>query len=217
MGYIDSKCKCLGKQAMEEMLDISKFHFITLEDMEREIHELELVNSKLNVSCDTLWEDLKSHVEQRTQQQFELILYENTKQKLARATERRENEKRLSKIVSDALSNAELVWIITQLDLEKIENRFDNSAQFNFEAQRCLRRIDAMRQLQLSQPIQKTNCEILVEKVAEQLSQHMATTVRREIKVCLHEYEKFCRLLKFSTENMHKNFYSRISDKFRQL
>jgi len=87
--------------------------------MTREMHDLQLLNDhQLSNIFDTLLNDLTIHIQQHTQRRIELVLYENTKLKLDRAVRRHESDKKLTKIISDALSNAELLWIAIQLDCD---------------------------------------------------------------------------------------------------
>ncbi|CAD7015389.1 unnamed protein product [Ceratitis capitata] len=209
--YIKEKAKSRATQSLIDLLDLSQIHVISIADVEHETRELELMNEHhLKIAYETLMNDLTLHVRQHTQQRMELILYENTKLKLDRALKRQETDKRLTKIISDALSNAELVWIAIQLDLERKRNRFVNTEQLNSEAEACLKRIKIMRNIQQSQmpqPIQgglftSTNAASLLDAIAEQLSRHLGQKVRSEAKSCLYEYEKFSRLLSYALQGM---------------
>lgn len=94
---------------------------------------------------DVLKQELEMYVRQLNEQKIECILYENSKLKLDRAINRLGYIERLSGIISGALMNAEMLWILMQLDLEKIRNKFDNSDEMNSEAQRCLKRIEMLK------------------------------------------------------------------------
>lgn len=183
----------------------------------KETRDLEMINNHhFNSTYKTLINDLQMHLEQRAQQQMELILYENTKEKLNRAYKRLDNVKMLTKTVSDALTNAELIWITTQLDLEKVRNRFDNSDELNMQAQLCLRRIDIMKNLQKLPS--NTMSEIVFSKIADILSSHTTVKVRNEPKACLYEYEKFGRLLRYAMNALlNKKPYSSVLDLINEL
>lgn len=179
--------------------------------MEHETRELEMMNEHhLKIAYETLLNDLTLHVRQHTQQRMELILYENTKLKLERALKRQETDKRLTKIISDALSNAELVWIAIQLDLERKRNRYVNTDQLNSEADNCQKRIKIMRTIQQNNTpplvygglFSNTSAPSLLDAIAEQLSRHLGQKVRSEPKICLYEYEKFTRLLSYAAQGM---------------
>ncbi|XP_055919757.1 augmin complex subunit dgt3 [Eupeodes corollae] len=215
--FIKDKAKSRATQSMIDNLDISKMHIVSISDMKKETRELEMINNHhFNSTYKTIINDLQMHLEQRAQQQMELILYENTKEKLNRAYRRLENVKVLTKTVSDALTNAELIWITTQLDLEKIRNRFDNSDELNMQAQLCLKRIEAMKSLQKLPS--NTMSEIVFTKIAEILSKHSTVKVRNEPKACLYEYEKFGRLLKYALNALlNKKPYTSVLELTNEL
>nr|XP_014096129.1 augmin complex subunit dgt3 [Bactrocera oleae] len=209
--YIKEKAKSKATQSLIDLLDISQIHVINLADMEHETRELEMMNEHhLKIAYETLLNDLTLHVQQHTQQRMELILYENTKLKLERALKRQETDKRLTKIISDALSNAELVWIAIQLDLERKRNRFVNTDQLNSETDNCQKRIKIMRTIQQNNTphlaygsiFTNTSAPSLLDAIAEQLSRHLGQKVRSEPKSCLYEYEKFTRLLSYAVQGM---------------
>ncbi|XP_067632452.1 augmin complex subunit dgt3 [Eurosta solidaginis] len=211
--YIKEKAKAKAMQSIIDLQDISQIHVISLSDMEHETHELELMNEHhLKITNETLLNDLTLHIRQHTQQRMELILYENTKLKLERAVKRHETDKRLTKIISDALSNAELVWIAIQLDLERKRNRFVNTEQLSSETDACLRRIRLMRTIQSNNmpylvqvgggiPVGSSAAQLL-EAIADMLSRHLGQKVRSDVKSCLYEFEKFTRLLSYALQGM---------------
>ncbi|XP_017872391.1 PREDICTED: uncharacterized protein LOC108620040 [Drosophila arizonae] len=204
--YIKEKAKAKATQALIDHVDLNKIHCISLADMVRETHELQLLNrNHLTSTHETLMNALAMHVQQHTQQRIELVLYENTKLKLERALRRRENDKQLTTVISDALSNAELIWIGIQLDLEKKRNCTDSSIGLCMQAHSSCQRIQAMRSLNASS---KGIYAQFVQEIASQLSTHLGQNVRSaEAKSCLFEYEKFGRLLANSLHSMlsHKS------------
>ncbi|XP_011181567.2 augmin complex subunit dgt3 [Zeugodacus cucurbitae] len=209
--YIKEKAKAKATQSLIDFLDLSQIHVISLADMEHETRELEMMNEHhLKIAYDTLLNDLTLQIRQHTQQRMELILYENTKLKLERALKRQETDKRLTKIISDALSNAELVWIAIQLDLERKRNRFVNTDQLHSETDNCQKRIKIMRTIQQNNAavlvhgglFTNTSAVALLDAIAEQLSRHLGQKVRSEPKSCLYEYEKFTRLLSYAIQGL---------------
>ncbi|XP_036331212.1 augmin complex subunit dgt3 [Rhagoletis pomonella] len=209
--YIKEKAKAKATQSLIDLLDLSQIHVISLADMDHETRELEMMNDHhLKIANETLLNDLTLHVRHHTQQRMELILYENTKLKLERALKRHETDKRLSKMISDALSNAELVWIAIQLDLERKRNRFINTDQLSSETETCCRRIKFMRFIQYNNMplmvqgggITSTSAASLLDSIAEQLTRHLGQKVRSEAKSCLYEFEKFLRLLSYAKNGM---------------
>lgn len=214
---IKDKAKSRATQSMIDNLDISKMHIVSLSDMKKETRELEMINNHhFNSTYKTLINDLQMHLGQRVQQQIEFILYENTREKLNRAYKRLDNVKMLTKTVSDALTNAELIWITAQLDLEKIRNRFDNTDELNMKAQHCLLRIESMKNVQ--KLASNTMSEIVFSSVAEILSKNSTVKVRNEPKACLYEYEKFGRLLKYSLNALlNKKPYTSVLNLINEL
>lgn len=185
--------------------------------MERETHEMSMVNTHQCIAKETLILDLKNQIKVQSQHKMELVLYENTKQKLERALRRHENDKRLTKIVSDALSNAELVWIIIQMDLEKIRNRCDITPQLKAATQQCLQRIQLMKQANSQHCITSASND-LITRIAQQLGQHLHQQIRCEIKPCLFEYEKFKRLLNYALQGLLKGKPYKIAlDKLNEM
>ncbi|XP_037953450.1 augmin complex subunit dgt3-like isoform X2 [Teleopsis dalmanni] len=193
LAYIKEKAKAKATQTLIDHLDISQVHIISLDHMERVTREFEQLNTH-NLKNETLLNDLAMHVQQHSRQQIELILYENTKNKLERASKRLEDNKQLGKIISDTILNAELIWIAIQLDMEKKRNRFDNTEKLNTDAMLCSERIKCMRNSQLTLTSNAANLNILVKKGVDLLSKHLGQRMRYEQKPFLYEYEKFCRL-----------------------
>ncbi|XP_030387257.1 augmin complex subunit dgt3 [Scaptodrosophila lebanonensis] len=216
LAYINEKAKAKATQALIDHIDLNQIHCISLTDMTRETHELQLLNEHhLKNAHDTLLNALTIHVQQHTQQRIELVLYENTKQKLERALRRRENDKHLTKIISDALSNAELVWIAIQLDLEKKRNYLDNSERLSGQAQASWQRVQLMRSLNATQ--QGIYNQFLHE-LASLLNTHLAQTIRPEAKSCLYEYEKFVRLLSYALQTMlNQKSYATVNEELAEL
>lgn len=185
--------------------------------MERETHEMSVVNTHQCIAKETLLLDLKNQIKIQSQHKMELVLYENTKQKLERALRRHENDKRLTKIVSDALSNAELIWIIIQMDLEKKRNRFNNTPQLMAATRQCLQRIQLMKQASTQHCITSASND-LITRIVQQLSQHLQQQIRCDAKSCLFEYEKFKRLLNYALQGLlNRKPYKLALDKLNEM
>ncbi|XP_034118544.1 augmin complex subunit dgt3 [Drosophila albomicans] len=201
IAYIKEKAKAKATQAMIDHLDLNKIHCISLVDMARETHDLQMLNENhLKNTNEMLLNDLTFHVHQHVQHHIELVLYENSIQKRERALQRRENVKQAQDLFSDALSHAELVWIAIQLDLEKKRNCIDRSIQLDSQAQACCQRVQTMRTLNTSF---KGIAPQFLYQLASQLSAHLGQNVRfNEAKTCLYEYEKFGRLLAYALQSM---------------
>lgn len=201
MAYIMEKAKCRATQSVIDSLNLSQIHVISLSDMDRETHELTVVNSHQNIAHQTLMVDLNIQVQLQTQKTIEMILYENTKQKLERAFKRHANVVSLTKIISDAISNAELIWVSIQMDLEKNRNRFDNTEQLNTATKQCLQRIQAMNQATNQRSVASPSLDFITQ-LSQQLSKHLQHQMRCDVKGCLYEYEKFKRLLNYALQGL---------------
>ncbi|XP_055381278.1 augmin complex subunit dgt3 [Condylostylus longicornis] len=146
-----AKTKLMGLQQMVEDQDSSKVHIINISNLKKEIKDLENLNgTSFDITYETLVNDLKLHLQQLAHQQIEFVLYQNTKTKIERAAKRLENINFVSKIISNVLKNSEIMWIMMQLDGEKLKNRIDNSDDILVESQNCLNRIDALRHIQVA-------------------------------------------------------------------
>lgn len=201
LAYIKEKAKCRGIQSAINSLNVSHIHVISLSDMERETQELMLVNSHQDIVRQTLTVDLNIQVQLQAQKTIELILYENTKQKLERALKRHADVASLTKNISDAISNAEIIWICIQMDLERNRNRFDNTEQLTKATQQCLRRLQLMNQAAAKHSIISPSMEFST-KLSQLLGKHLHQQIRCDAKGCVHEYEKFKRLLKHALQSL---------------
>ncbi|XP_020802309.1 augmin complex subunit dgt3 [Drosophila serrata] len=200
LSYIKKRAKAKATQALIDQLDLKQIHCLSLADMGRELHDLQLHNENQLSIHDTLFSDITNHIQQHTQRRIELVLFENTKLKLERALQRHESDKKLTKIISDALSNAELLWIAIQLDCDKTRNCMDPSEELRNQAQATWQRVQTMRSINASH--QGLSAQF-VQQIAKLLSAHLGHTVKAaEAKTCLFEYEKFGRLLSYSFQSM---------------
>lgn len=94
---------------------------------------------------------LQSQLQQIVEQQTELVIYENNKEKIERAKKRFEQMKQFMSVISDTLMNAEIVWILMQLDLERVKkrNNFDHKIdEYRYESQICIRRVVSVKRKQ---------------------------------------------------------------------
>jgi hypothetical protein len=78
---------------------------------------------------------------------FFFNLYLQNVKKNINFSERLKNAKQMAGIVSDSISNAELLWVLMQFDLEKIKNKFDNTDQMQQEAIECTMRIVSCKRI----------------------------------------------------------------------
>ncbi|XP_058976577.1 augmin complex subunit dgt3-like [Musca domestica] len=213
LAYVMEKAKSHALRCAIDALNLTQIHVISLSDMEKETHELAQAKSRLEIAHQTLMVDLQHQVQQKAQQTVELILYENTKQKLERALKRHENDRNLRKIISEALSNAELIWMTIQMDMEKKRNRFDNTEQLTSDSQRCAMRIQYMKNSQ-SQGLTTE----FIQQLSQMLAQHLQQQLRCEVKACLYEYEKFKRLMAYALQGLlNRKPYSSAMEKFKEI
>ncbi|XP_017072602.2 augmin complex subunit dgt3 [Drosophila eugracilis] len=217
LSYIRTTAKAKATQALIEQLDLGHIHCLSLADMAREMHDLQLLNDhQLSNIHDTLLNDLTIHIQQHTQRRIELVLYENTKLKLDRAVRRHESDKKLTKIISDALSNAELLWIAIQLDCDKKRNCLDTTEELRNQAQDTWQRIQTMRSINASH---QGICSQFVQEIGNLLSAHLGQNIKtNEAKACLFEYEKFGRLLSHSFQSMlNRKSCATVHDQLAEL
>ncbi|XP_062551653.1 augmin complex subunit dgt3 [Armigeres subalbatus] len=153
------------KRMMERFQDLS-WQPMKIEVMRKYCAELKSANEQDTLRIDVLKQELEMYIRQMNEHRIEYILYDNSKLKLERAISRLEYIKKLSEIVSSALMNAEMLWILMQLDLEKMKNKFDNSDEMNAETQFSLKRIEAMKALD------RNNAE---EEALEEFTNQMAS------------------------------------------
>lgn len=134
-----------GLQKMIERFQDLSWQPMKIAAMRKMCAELKASNEQDRLLIDVSNQELEMCIRRLNEQRIELILYKNSQIKLDRAVHRLEFIRKLATIISSALMNAEMLWILMQLDLEKINNKFDNCDEVNSEAQRCLRRIEQMK------------------------------------------------------------------------
>lgn len=80
-------------------------------------------------------------LQEKVNQDVEVILYLNNKKNLERASNRLNNLKQIKDILSDVTNNAEVLWILLQLDLERVSLNIDNSENVTNSSTMCLTRM----------------------------------------------------------------------------
>lgn len=83
-------------------------------------------------------------MEKMADQQAELAIYNSNKDKIERAQQRYEHLKKFAKVVGDGLMNAEIIWVLMNIDMDRVKNRnhFDNLIdQYKYAMQMCNRRM----------------------------------------------------------------------------
>lgn len=163
------------------------------------------------------------YIRQMNEHRIEHILYENSKIKLNRAISRLEYMKKLAEIVSSALMNAELLWMLMQLDLDKMKNKFDNSDEMNAETQLCLKRIEAMKALERNNADDDAY-EEFVGQIASVMGSlnlsHSSSSGDRSLslKNCLQDFETLKkRTYKNLQSIVHGKFYKNMNEIITEL
>ena len=103
--------------------------------------EIESDNKLKNLQLDTLNQELKMLVDENVLQRVRLLIYEHSKDKPMRAVKRLEIITSISEIVDNVTINCEMLWILLQLDLDKLKNKIDNSDEMFLKSQMCSKRI----------------------------------------------------------------------------
>ncbi|XP_029714883.1 augmin complex subunit dgt3 [Aedes albopictus] len=214
------------KRMMERFQDLS-WQPMKIEVMRRHCSELKFANEQDTLRIDVLKQELEMYIRQMNEHRIEYILYENSKLKLERAIGRLEYIKKLAEIVSSSLMNAEMLWILMQLDLEKMKNKFDNSDDMNAETQLCLKRIEAMRALERNnaeeEALEEFSSQIGAVMGALNLS-HSASSSSSSVdrslslKNSLQDFVDFRkRAFKTLTSIVNGKFYKNMDDLIKEL
>lgn len=169
------------------------------------------MNENLDMAHETLLNDLHIVLDELTVQEHEIILNGMLHKKLQANADRLENLKSLSITVSKSQTLAEIVWFVLQMDLEKTKARYDNTDDFITESQKCIKRIQLMKNLETRNEVILTELnQKHYSKVLEILGNSKSL---QNSKSCLLEYEKFNRLLKYSLNTLSNgNHYSSLND-----
>lgn len=77
----------------------------------------------LEAKLETLTNKMEEQLILIAEQQGEMVIYKHNKLKMERANKRHEMLKDFADIVSDGVINAEIVWILMQLDIGRIKKR----------------------------------------------------------------------------------------------
>ncbi|CAO1414184.1 unnamed protein product [Diamesa hyperborea] len=152
--------------------------------------EIESDNKLKNLQLETLNQELKMLVEENVMQRLRLLIYEHSKDKPMRAVKRLEKIVSISEIVENVTINCELLWILFQLDLDKLKNKIDNSDEMFVKSQMCSKRIIKMQSLsKVDVSIDKYFHKILSELLLNNLP--LDRDQLTNMKDCLQEYAHF--------------------------
>ncbi|XP_049548291.1 augmin complex subunit dgt3 [Anopheles darlingi] len=178
-------------------------------------HSMELKNSNEQdlLRVELLKTDLEMLIRQVNELRIESVLYETNRSKLDRAISRLEYIQRLDESISKELMNAELLWILMKLDLEKIRNCFNNADEMNGESKRCFKRIDAMKQLEKSSCLEETysdylaHLSALIRSATVTDNSTIVEATDNGLKGCLQHFTSLSKRIMKQVESVAKGKY----------
>lgn len=129
--------KCILQKLQNEQSRMN----ISYQELKEQKLEIESDNKLKNLQLNTLKQELKMLVDENVLQRTRLLIYEHSKDKPMRAAKRLEIIMSTSEIVENVTINCEMLWIILQLDLDKLKNKIDNSDEMFLKSQMCSKRI----------------------------------------------------------------------------
>lgn len=138
------KMTTFAQSKLVENLRAQNWMPTTLNVMKNEVDRLKIRNEQeYSPTVERLTNQLQTQLNRIVEQQGEMVIYENNKEKYERAQKRLAHLKKFVEIVSDGMMNAECVWILMQLDIDRVKKRndFDSKLDENrMEVQNCNRR-----------------------------------------------------------------------------
>lgn len=137
---LDENMNISGMNCILEKLE-NKHCRINLQELREKSSEIESDNGLKKLQLDTLNQELKMLVDETVLQHLRLLIYEHSKNKPMRALKRLEKIISTSEIVDNVTINCEMMWILLQLDLDKLKNKIDNSDEMFHKSQMCSKRI----------------------------------------------------------------------------
>uniref|UniRef100_A0A182X4V5 HAUS augmin-like complex subunit 3 N-terminal domain-containing protein n=1 Tax=Anopheles quadriannulatus TaxID=34691 RepID=A0A182X4V5_ANOQN len=194
---LEAKREYAGVMKLVERLQGHSWMPLKVSALKKQCLELRAANEQDLLRMDLLKHELDTLIRQVNELKIESVLYENNRVKLNRAVSRLEYIQRLDASISRELMNAELLWVLMQLDLEKIRDRFDNADEMNGESKRCFRRIDTMRQIERNGALEEAYGDYLAQLYALSTAQDSSTEQRpgdepiRGMKVSLQHFSEY--------------------------
>ncbi|XP_050079012.1 augmin complex subunit dgt3 [Anopheles maculipalpis] len=211
---LEAKREYAGVMKLVERLQDHSWMPMKVSALKKQCLELKNANEQDLLRMDLLKHELDMLIRQVNELKIESVLYENNRAKLDRAVSRLEYIQRLDESISRELMNAELLWILMQLDLEKIRDRFDNADEMNGDSKRCFKRIDAMRQIEKITLQEEAYGEYL-GRLAALMVQDTAGVAEesvRGMKVCLQHFSGVLKRLSKKCESIAKGKYHRKAE-----
>lgn len=220
MKLVDARKEYHGLRKMMERFQDLSWQPMKISAMKKYCAELKSSNEQDILRIDVLKQELEMYVRQLNEQKIECILYENSKLKLERAINRLGYIERLCGIISGALMNAEMLWILMQLDLEKIRNKFDNSDEMNFEAQRCLKRIEMLKAVGRTSADEEALEEFVAQFASAMGAINLNNSGNRSMSLrnCIQDFADYRKRV---FKNLHSvvggKFYKNLDEAMREL
>ncbi|KFB35743.1 AGAP008694-PA-like protein [Anopheles sinensis] len=215
MKLLDVKREFAGVKRLVERLEHHSWLPLKLSGLKKQYAELKSSNDRDLLRMDLLKHELDTLIKGVNELKIESVLYENNRAKLDRAVSRLEYIQRMAENISKELMNAELLWILMQLDLEKIRDRFDNADEVNGESMRCFKRIDAMKQVEKNATREEAYGEFLAQLtalIAEKQS-GAENTSNGALKWCLQHFAGLQKRLSKQCESVANGKYHRKAAK----
>uniref|UniRef100_A0A182P370 HAUS augmin-like complex subunit 3 N-terminal domain-containing protein n=1 Tax=Anopheles epiroticus TaxID=199890 RepID=A0A182P370_9DIPT len=220
---LEAKREHAGVMKLVERLQDHSWLVMKVSALKKQCLELKSANEQDLLRIDLLKHELDTLIRQVNELKIESVLYENNRAKLDRAVVRLGYIQRLDENISRELMNAELLWILMQLDLEKIRDRFDNADEMNGESMRCFKRIDAMRQIENNATLEEAYGDYLAQLSGLIASQDNSIEDHRTgdesvrgLKVSLQHYSALVKRLSKQCESIAKGKYHRKTNEIIQ-
>ena len=147
-----------------------------------------------NLRMESLKQEFDFYVKQIADQRIELALYELNKEKFQRAQKKLDFFENCSKMVSATLTSAEILWIFMQLDIEKIQNKFDNTEELAEENTKCLKRIEALEAIRRNKIEEEVINEFVQDFGTILSSLSMNSTLKSQsmsLKSCIQQFSSY--------------------------
>uniref|UniRef100_A0A182Q5I3 HAUS augmin-like complex subunit 3 N-terminal domain-containing protein n=1 Tax=Anopheles farauti TaxID=69004 RepID=A0A182Q5I3_9DIPT len=214
---LEARREYAGVMKIVDRLQDHKWLPMKVSALKKQSVEMKNANEQDLLRMDLLKHELDMLIRQVNELKIESVLYENNKIKLDRAVSRLEYIQRLDKSISRELMNAELLWILMQLDLEKIRDRFDNADEMNGESKRCFKRIDAIKLLEKNCTVEEAYIEYQTQLAALVATHHDTTggctgDAVRDTKNILQHFSLLMKRLLKQCESIAKGTFQRRAE-----
>ncbi|XP_050088677.1 augmin complex subunit dgt3 [Anopheles aquasalis] len=210
---LEEKREYAGVKHLVDRLEDHEWISMKVSVLKKHSLELKKSNEQDLLRVDLLKTDLEMLIRQMNELRIESVLYETNRSKLDRAISRLEYIQRLDESISKELMNAELLWILMKLDLEKIRNCFNNADEMNAESKKCFKRIDSMKQLEKSSCLEETysdyltHLSALIRSATVTDSSTIQEAMENGLKGCLQHFTSLSKRIMKQVESIAKGKY----------